>query len=297
MPSIKQQHPTKTAPKRTGILARAKPVAELRPEFVRMVVYGENRVGKTTFACTWPKPLLLVSYEPADAGGTESVADVDGVEVMQLHTKDELIELADALKDDNPYETVCLDTGTSFQDAVLCELLGLDKLPEQMSFGGIRKEVYQRRSEIVKESLRTFVRIPAHTLILNKEKDHRPREKDSMDMTPKLVAGLKLDSFIASDLGGSTVGWLHDVCPYICRLYVAEQEETVEQEIGNTGKKVTKTQQTGRKERRLLMQLQPNFAAGFRAPTRIEVPDYIAEPTYQRFKAVMDGQLKLNGKK
>ena len=125
--------------------------------------------------------------------------------------------------------------------------------------------------------------LPANTLVLNKEKDHRPRDKDVTDMTPKLVAGLKLDSFIASDLGGSTVGWLHDVCPYICRLYLAEREETVEVE-----KKGVKLKQVNLvKERRLLMQLQPNFAAGFRAPTSVKVPDYIADPTFEKFRKLI----------
>ena len=284
MPAISKQHPTKTVKKQSGsILNRARSVADVRPEHIRMTVYGENRVGKTTFACTWPKPLLLVSYEPADAGGTESVSDVEGVEVLQLKTRDEMLQLCEELKEESPYKTHVLESGTSFQDALLCEILGLEKLPEQMSFGGVKKEQYFARADQTKECLRKFMSLPANTLVLNKEKDHRPRDKDVTDMTPKLVAGLKLDSFIASDLGGSTVGWLHDVCPYICRLYLAEREETVEVE-----KKGVKLKQVNLvKERRLLMQLQPNFAAGFRAPTSVKVPDYIADPTFEKFRKLI----------
>lgn len=290
MPSITKQHPTKVVKKQTGsILNRAKAVADVRPEYVKMVVYGGNRTGKTTFACTWPKPLLLVSFEPAEAGGTESVSDVDGVEVIQLKTREEMLTLCEELKEGSPYKTHVLDTGTSFQDAILCELLGLDKLPEQMSFGGVPKQTYFTRADQVKECLRKFVGLDAHTLILNQEKDHRPRDKDTVDMTPKLVAGLKLDSFIASDLGGSSVGWLHDVCPYICRLYIADEEEEVEMKLSAGGKTLKKTQLTGNKERRLLMQLQPNFAAGCRAPTRIKVPDYLANPTFDRFWKLLQG--------
>ena len=286
MPAISKQHPTKTVKKQSGsILNRAKSVADVRPEYVRMVCYGGNRTGKTTFACTWPKPLLLVSFEPAEAGGTESVADVDGVEVLQIKTREDMLQFCEELKDGSPYATHVLDTGTSFQDAVLCGILGLDRMPEQMSFGGVKKEQYFARADQVKEAMRKFMTLPAHTLVLNQEKDHRPKDKDITDMTPKLVAGLKLDSFIASDLGGSTVGWLHDVCPYICRLYLAEREEQVEVE-----KKGVKLKQINLiKERRLLMQLQPNFAAGFRAPTSIKVPDYLANPTFDKFQKLIRG--------
>ena len=288
MPSITKQHPTKVVKKQTGsILNRARPVAEMRAEYTRMVCYGDNRVGKTTFGCTWPKPLLLVSYEPAEAGGAESVTDVDGVEVLQLKTRDEMLQFCEEMKDGSPFKTHVLDTGTSFQDALLCGILGLEKLPEQMAFGAVKKEQYFARADQTKECLRKFMSLPANTLVLNKEKDHRPRDKDAVDMTPKLVAGLKLDSFIASDLGGSTVGWLHDVCPYICRLYLADKEETTEKSMGN-GAKIKKTEVIG-KERRLLMQLQPNFAAGFRAPTRIQVPDYLSEPTFDKFWKLVNG--------
>ena len=290
MPAISKQHPTKVVKKSSGsILNRARSVAEVRPEHVKMTVYGGNRTGKTTFGCTWPKPLLLVSYEPAEAGGTESVSDVDGVEVIQLKTREDMLTLCEELKDGSPYKTHVLDTGTSFQDAILCEILGLEKLPEQMSFGGVKKEQYFARADQVKEAMRKFMGLPAHTLVLNQEKDHRPRDKDTTDMTPKLVAGLKLDSFIASDLGGSTVGWLHDVCPAICRLYVAEREEMIEVE-----KKGVKLKQVSMvRERRLLMQLQPNFAAGFRSPTSVKVPDYIVDPTFDKIAKVLQWKVDL----
>jgi len=274
MPRVtKQTTKPKKKPRENSILSRAVPVASVRSTYLRTVIYGENRVGKTTFACTFPKPLLLVSYEPADAGGVESVTDVDGVEVLQLGTKDELLNLAAELKNGSPYKTHVLDTGTSFQDAVLRELLGLEKLPEQLGFGTVGKTNYIRRAEITKESLRPFMGLPAHTVVLNKEKDHRPRDKDNYDFTPPFVAGLKLDSFIASDMGGAITGWLHDCCPYVCRLYLTP--ETEEQGIKVAGKVRTVSKETGRQERRLLLQLQPNFAAGFRAPTRVKVPDYV----------------------
>ena len=69
MPQISKQHPTRAPSSNSGsILDRAVPVGKMAATPIKLLIYGVNRVGKTTFACCAAKPLLLLSFEPAQAG-------------------------------------------------------------------------------------------------------------------------------------------------------------------------------------------------------------------------------------
>lgn len=276
-----------------SMLARAIPVSQAVAEFIKITIYGVNRVGKSTLAADFPKPSIFISCEPSEAGGAESISLIEGIQLLKLGSKDELFKVCDELISDSYFQTVVLDTGTSLQDMILCELLGLDKLPEQLRFNGIKKEIYQRRSEMLKEALRPLLRLKKHVVILNQEKDHRPPDrgddgKEIIDMTPLFARGVKPNSFFASDIGGGPVQWLHDACPWITRLYIAE--EVIEGVVPGTN--VTMYTKTGKKERRLLTTLQENFAAGGRSPNPSSIPEYIANPTFEKIRALAQGTLK-----
>lgn len=82
MPIVKKQS-AKVQRRKTGsVLDRIAPVA-LPASGMKMNVYGRSGTGKTTFACTFPKPLLLVGTED----GTRSVYTVKGVDYVRLDRK------------------------------------------------------------------------------------------------------------------------------------------------------------------------------------------------------------------
>ncbi len=66
--------PTTTTTRTTGsILDRAVNVATVGGGHKKVCLYGQNGRGKTTCAVLFPKPLLLVSFEPTRSGGANSV--------------------------------------------------------------------------------------------------------------------------------------------------------------------------------------------------------------------------------
>ncbi|MCO5760310.1 MAG: ATP-binding protein [Chromatiaceae bacterium] len=79
------------------------------------LVYGRSGTGKTAFAATFPKPLLLVDIRER---GTDTIANVLDVDVVQVNTWDELEELYWQLKNGYlpKYRTVVLDQITQLQD-------------------------------------------------------------------------------------------------------------------------------------------------------------------------------------
>lgn len=283
MPLATKQSPTpKRAPAKAGsVLSEAIPIEDVNDEFLQMVVYGGNRVGKTTLACTFPKPLLLVAMEPNRTGGAMSVRKVPGVTYLRLSEKDKIVRLAVELKSDNHFKTIVLDSATSLQDIVLKEILDLPALPEILAWGTVSMEQYRHRSEQTREVLRPFLNLQKHVVILGKEKDHN-RDKER----PAILDGFQQESFIATDLGGATAGWLHDACDYVCRLSI--EKVLVEKVLKlNTKDSVKQMVDTGKTIRKLRTTLHPNFAAGFRAASREKIPEFIDEPTFEKIYAVI----------
>ena len=71
---------------------------EIEDQFVQLTIYGQNRVGKTTLACQFEKPLVLISFEPNRTGGANSIKRIPGVYVVRVKYKKEK---------DNIYKQVC----------------------------------------------------------------------------------------------------------------------------------------------------------------------------------------------
>lgn len=322
MPPVRPQTPNgRTGPgvvtPRAGgsLLAQALDVGEMRDTYIKLTVYGQNRVGKTTLACTFPKPLMLLSFEPVKTGGAISVRNVPGVKILRFKYRQEegdesgtlygsgrALEVANELRHDSTFKTVVIDSATSYQDLILQELLGLDKLPEQLSFGGVSGDQYRARSEKIKEGLRPFLDLNKHVVVTAKEKDHNPPKEERVsasgkvqpDMRPRFLRGMQQESFVASDLGGAAVQWLHDACDLIGRLYL-DKEVLVHRDTRKVAGKEVETEtyeETGRIVHKLRTMYHPNFAAGFRAANPKAVPEFILEPDYEKIKAVVDGAQK-----
>jgi hypothetical protein len=304
-----------------SMLARAVPVAELDwSEWYSVLIYGTNRVGKTTLACQFEKPVALVSFEPSPfTGGAVSVKKMAGVDHFLVipSTAEErwpkgrqlpvvgtmgAVQLAEELMEDERYKTVVLDGGTSLQDVALCELMDLPELPAQMkvarskddrSWGVATSDNYMDRSAKAKEVLRKFLNLRKHRVILCKERDHNPpRDEKGNVRRDKLTRGLTLESFVAADLGQATAGWLMDACDCVCRLYLAEEIKTEEYLVA--GVKTMQEVGTGKMVRRLLTQLHTNFAAGVRSASPDNVPEFVEGRTpqelHRRLMQVLRGE-------
>lgn len=295
MPTIQKQHPTRVVPKPSSngsVLARAVPVSDLKDDFLKFLIYGRNRTGKTTLACQFEKPLLIVSFEPGKRGGAKSVKKVAGVEFVRIEATEDAILLARELKTDRTFKSHLLDSASSLQDVALKELMGLDEAPVQLNWGLVPENVYRERSEKAKEIMRLFIDLPANTIITALEKDH----KKPSERTSKLMRGFEPESFFAADLGGATVDWLHNACDYIGQLYMAREVVTRKSKHKIAGKEVEHSEEveTGKIVRRLRTMYHPNFAAGFRSENPSSVPEFIEakspEEMYAKIVKVIRGE-------
>jgi hypothetical protein len=269
--------------------------ADLEEEFLRLVVWGVGRVGKTTLACQFEKPLALVACEQNDTGGARSIKRVEGVFVKVCDTREKVLQIADELDRDDYFRTVVIDSATALQDLVLQEILGRP-LPEQLAFGTVSKKQYQVRSELTKETLRRFLNLRKHVVITAKDADHNPKRDEveadgsqKIDMRPKFVKPVTDQSVMGPALGGSAAGWLNDAC-HVTQLLWGKEVKTEKRTFNVAGKSVEKVDQTetGRHIRMLRLLYHPNFMAGLRSE-RSDVPEFVEEPTYDKIMAAIRG--------
>ena len=97
------------------------------PSHLKVAIYGASGTGKTTFAATFPKPLLHIDIKE----DTDRVLQgIDGVETISIDNTDDYDELYWWLKENpNKYKTVVIDTISQLQEITLQEYVDTLKQP------------------------------------------------------------------------------------------------------------------------------------------------------------------------
>lgn len=277
-----QPRPSTNGPPAKGVLGRIRPVAEQPLAGITMCVYGRNGTGKTTVACTFPKPLLLVGFED----GTRSVRKVAGVDFVQVESSAEALELFAMLRGGR-YKSAVLDNATSLQDLILKELLGLESVPVQLAWGTVSQDQYRKRSEKTKELMRPFLDLGRHgvnVVVLAQEKNHTERDGEGGGE----VGAELLTPFVGAGIGKSAAGWLHERVDFICQTFVREGTVTTKTKVGNS--EVAMRERTGKVEFCLrTARGHPVYAAKMRADKDAPLPDEIVNPTYDKIEKLLRG--------
>ena len=95
------------------VRAMIHPVHEFKVPWTGLV-YGKSGTGKTVFASTLPKPLLVIDIVER---GAASIQDVPGVDVIRVAAWEDLEDLYWLLDSgDHPYKSVALDQLTQMAD-------------------------------------------------------------------------------------------------------------------------------------------------------------------------------------
>lgn len=137
-------------------------------EYLRVLAYAFNKIGKTRFGATAPNPLIIDIQEE----GTLSAAQFKDARVFQARTWQDIVLAYWYLKDyDHPYDSVVIDTVTSMADVcmkrVLKEKYEKDvnsdpKTPSQRDYG--------KQYQLMRDQLMAFRNLPLHMVLLAQER-------------------------------------------------------------------------------------------------------------------------------
>ena len=274
MSTIEKQKPKS---KYGSIVGKIAPVAKPTSGF-KMLIYGRSGTGKTTVACDFPKPLLIIGAED----GTKSIYNVPGVEFVRVKTPEEIGDLIFYQRKERKFKTVVLDCATSQQELVLKKLLrenGLleedEELPAQLGYGEVPREVWNELSAIMKSQLQEFLDLGdagTHALLLAQERAF-DNEGDSSDLIiPSVMAGVS----------PSVASWLNPQCDYIGQTLIRRQRVKEKVRVKKGNKVVLKDKMVEKNLFCLRVGPDPVYATKFRKPKGSSLPDVIVDPTFDK---------------
>jgi len=276
MPTAIKQSATKKKKtiKKKSIVDRIQPAGTSNLG-IRINIYGRGKTGKTRLLSTFPKPALIIGTED----GTKSVANVKGLDFVKLQNSGDLDDLLELLEG-GKYKSVGLDQAGGLQDIILREVLGLEELPIQRSWGMASRSDWGTCGLQTKQRLRSLLAL-AETHAINVAIIAHERNFEE-DNESDLVFPT-----VGSALSPSVAGWLNGACDYICQTFI--KEETKDKKITVGGKAVVTQHKTGGKDYCLRVGPHPVYMTGFRLPPGVDLPEFIIDPSFAKIDKLIKG--------
>lgn len=281
----------------TSILSRVIPVNQVTKGGLKMNVYGRPKTGKTVFACTFPKPLLILGTED----GTQSVKNIAGVNFLRIvgnksvpvEVKENYVhldELADLFQEltKSDYKTIVLDTASGLQDLVYTDVMGLEDTPiMKMLPSKNQNQLYSSRTRAL---IRDILKIPKNVVIIAHEKEHIMGRGDDEEQVESSASEM-VTPLISSALSSAVCRFLFGEVDYICQTFV--REEVIERVVETKNEKRV-IQSKGQKiEYCLGIGPHPIYTRGFRYSSqdpKFKLPDVVVNPTYDKIVKLIQGQ-------
>lgn len=248
---------------------------------LNVLVYGTAKSGKTTFVSTFPSPILwLVCSGGNQSGELKSVDTPENrkrITPKTIHSADELARYLEQANS-GQYETVVLDHLTGLQDLTLKEVLGLDELPAQKSWGLATQQQYGKSTLQCKEFCRGLFNAKCNTVVIAQEKS-----LSDGDIDPEIVQAC-IGPAVTKSLGL----FVNPAVDVLVHTYKAPRTKTVSADLGGTV--VTTEERLKGVEYRLRTGPHDVYMTGFRCPITNYLPEYIKNPTFEMLQTIIAGE-------
>jgi hypothetical protein len=174
------------------------------------------------------------------------------------------------------YKTVVLDHASGLQDMVLKEILGVDELPAQRSWGMAKQQDWGQCALMMKEILRALLSLRCNVVIVAQEREFNTETESELVMP-----------YVASAMTPSVVGWLNPACDYICQTFI--RPRMVEQKVLIAGKEQITRKRGKGVEYCLRTAPHDVFTTKFRIPKGTRLPEAIVDPSYNKVIELIRG--------
>lgn len=246
-------------------------------------LYGRSGSGKTTLASSWPKPILYLNIRD---NGTDSIHDVEDIDVVEINTSEELKEqilwlTKQANRGKLIYKTVVLDTMTQLQ-GILVEEKGTNaKLKKSGKrageFGTLTKQDWGSIAGDLKAVIMDIRNLPVESIFIAQERVFNAGDEED-DGAGQLMpeVGTRLMPSVNADL-----------CASVSIVGNTFVKVRITKERDPKTKKITKNI-----EKIYCLRVGPNevYTTKIRKPKGIEAPDYIVDPSFRKLKKLMKGK-------
>lgn len=251
----------------TSITDRIKPVTSLGLVLAALF-YGRAGTGKTTVASTFPKPLLHLDIREK---GTDSIADVEDVDTIQVNSWDEFEQIYWYLASaENKYKTVVIDAVSQLQDFAVEKAMEEDGKTNEI----VTKRQWGSAAGKLKTwiiNYRDLVDRDLNVVFLAHDRVNEGDEGEDGELTP--TVGPRLMPSVASIMTASV--------KLIGNTFIRETHEKLE---------------GGKMKRNVVycMRIGPHayYETKIRQPKGSFTPDIIENPDYNVMVSLMKGEFK-----
>lgn len=252
-------------------------------EGIKVLLYGQSGSGKTTFWATFPKPILaIICSGGKNPGELKSIDTPEYRKTIDPRIIENTSDILELLKSAGDYKTVVLDHVSGLQDFTLKEILGLEEIPAQKSWGLATQQEYGQSTLQCKEYLRSLLNLPDNVVIIGQERVFGGRE----DGVPSDV----IQPTIGVSVTPSLAGWLNPACDYVLQMFRRPKMVTKMQKVN--GKEIPVASRGKGVEYCARTEPHDIYMTKFRVPKGLVLPEVIVDPDYVKLSALIRGSAK-----
>lgn len=255
---------------------------------ISCIFYGESGTGKTTMWETFPgKTFVLLCSGGRKPGELRSINTPENrkrITARVVTSMDQAKRYIDEMKEGG-YENVILDHVTGLLDLALKDVMCVEEIPEQKSWGFTDQATWGQAIGMSKDVCREILSLNANVVIIGQERTTQPKEDSEIQEVK-----------IGVDCSPSLAGWLNYSCDYVCQTFKRPVTETLTiKHKDDKGKETTKqvTRRKGNKQEYCL-RVAPHdvFTTKFRVTKDIalSLPELIVDPSYDKLIKVIAGE-------
>jgi hypothetical protein len=245
-------------------------------------IFGSQGSGKTTLWSTFPKPIFacMCSGELSRPGELKSITKEvrKQIKCLNLTHCEQVNEVTEAVAS-SEFKTVVLENLTSFSDLCLKQIMGVESIPPQLSWGFATQQQWGQHGMLVKEILRSMLNLEKYVVIVSQERWFDPPENSTGEDTSSGI----------SKLGPATTptiaGWLVQSLDYSIQTYIRDKE--VEKEVVIANKKKMMKVKTGEHEFCAYLPYTTNKMTKFRLPFGQKPTNVLVNPTFDKIAALV----------
>lgn len=270
---VKKRNRKKIEEKRSNPLLRAKPVSEV-VNYMTSLFYGRSGTGKTTLASTYPKKILVLDFRDK---GTDSIRDVEGVDILEILEWDDLEDTYWALKKKpNLYKSLAIDTISGMQT------LAIKKVKEDNNVGdteNLSRRNWGEVAGLMTTWIMNYRDLEMHVVFLAADRIKNASDDDDEGSD---------DERLEPEVGPALI-------PSVARIINASVEV-----IGNTyirqrrkakGDKIVEVTSY-----MLRIGPHPYYITKIRSPKSFKTPGSISNPTFKKLSKIIRGEFDVKKK-